>query len=740
MPTILSESERLYRLGFALLWLHPKSKRPVRSGWTSGPRESWEKFRASYQEGYNVGVRTGTASKLEKGYLACIDVDIKDAKFKDAALERLSQLVGFQTLPEVRSGGGNGSRHLYCVTPSPFKMVTVCKFPNEWEICIYSDGRQMVLPPSIHPDTARIYEWRNQERGREIAFPLMDFSSLASQTPQKESSKCAPVRVEDDFALEPVELSWLDIPDEVRAAIETGEGVLDRSAYLLIACNALLSARLNKNEILSVLTDPETFLGACAYDHAKTNSRKAAARWIWKYTLSDVMAKRDPKLVFKDAPAIERASLSDAEASAQEEEMGANWRDGIKRGKQGGPHHSIQNIVLILNNIVGPDFVRHDKFTVRDIFFRDTPWGDKKENLIADRGISRLRRWLGEEFGFEPSRDILFDSLHSIADLNCFDSAVNAFDALPAWDKKPRLDTWLAENFEAKGEGEYLAQVFRKWMVAQVMRVYHPGAKFDWMPIFEGAQGIGKSSFGRLLCGDKFFSDWLPNLNDKDAAIALQGMRIVEMGELSTMKKNEVDVTKGFLTRQIDKVRLPYGRLVVELERRCVFFGTTNQKTYLKDDTGHRRFKPVLVGNLNFKALIRDREQLYAEAKYLWGEKIETEITMELDGKAKIFEAETHLEKTIKDDSELMADLISDFNEKNPNWGFEKFKLYSLFSADSGKAGPLHHFKLDARSIKMAAKAVRQLGGESWKSSGNMFWFLFRDAPPSLNSDSLPDF
>ena len=147
---------------------------------------------------------------------------------------------------------------------------------------------------------------------------------------------------------------------------------------------------------------------------------------------------------------------------------------------------------------------------------------------------------------------------------------------MPPWDETPRIDTWLKRNFEAQGDDEYLAQVFRKWLCAMVIRAYEPGAKFDWMPIFEGEQGVGKSSFGRMLCGDKYFLDWLPDLMNKDSALALQGIWAVEMGELASFRKNEIEAVKAFLTRTVDKVRPPYGERWLESKRRCVFFGTTN--------------------------------------------------------------------------------------------------------------------------------------------------------------------
>jgi hypothetical protein len=183
---VLIEAKRLYDLGFAIHWLHPKSKRPVESGWTQGPRKPWNYLKETYYKGLNVGVRLGAPSKVNGKFLAVIDVDVKSQaeNHRKEVNEGLGRLVKTHTLPEVISGRGNGSRHYYILTDKPLKpflalqakelvkvpMPSAAKpskrdreglTPEEiaeglrlrpaWEIGVMGDGQQVVLPPSIHP-------------------------------------------------------------------------------------------------------------------------------------------------------------------------------------------------------------------------------------------------------------------------------------------------------------------------------------------------------------------------------------------------------------------------------------------------------------------------------------------------------------------------------------------------------------------------------------------------------------
>ena len=162
---------------------------------------------------------------------------------------------------------------------------------------------------------------------------------------------------------------------------------------------------------------------------------------------------------------------------------------------------------------------------------------------------------------------------------------------------------------------------------------------------------------------------------------------------------------------------------------------------YLIDDTGNRRFKPVVVGNLNFEVSLRqDRVQLFAEAKYLFDHQTETEITLELTGKAKVFEAKIHGEKMIEDESSLMYEAMQDFILKiergEASFDFTKFRIMDLFSG----VGALQKWQATNRNSQFAAKMLRNLGGESHPIKGYSYWKLprvggFDGSPPTKQID-----
>lgn len=190
------------------------------------------------------------------------------------------------------------------------------------------------------------------------------------------------------------------------------------------------------------------------------------------------------------------------------------------------------------------------------------------------------------------------------------------------WDGTKRLDTWLHKYMGTK-DTEYTRAVGRKWLISAVARAMDPGCQADHMLIFEGEQGIGKSRALRVL-GGQFYTEYSGGItgggtSHKDLVAVITGKMIIELSELASTKKAEMEALKAVLTTCHDEVRLAYERDAKSYPRTCIFGGTTNMvgQAYIQDYTGARRFWPVHVGEwstVKVEKLKDDRDQLWAEA------------------------------------------------------------------------------------------------------------------------------
>jgi putative DNA primase/helicase len=150
------------------------------------------------------------------------------------------------------------------------------------------------------------------------------------------------------------------------------------------------------------------------------------------------------------------------------------------------------------------------------------------------------------------------------------------------------------------------------------------------MLILEGKQGIGKSSALAALAGEGFFCDGLIDFGNKDACQNIQGVWIYELAELDALLRGDSASTKAFLTRAADKFRAPYARSPQTVPRSVVFCGTINHGSYLKDQTGNRRFWVVRCEDtINVDGIRAVREQLWAEARALYERREPWHLTAE---------------------------------------------------------------------------------------------------------------
>jgi predicted P-loop ATPase len=726
---MLDKIKSLYDDGFAIHLLKSRSKAPVKAGWTTGPREKWAQLVHDYKPGLNVGVRLGEASRMLDGtYLAVIDCDVKSSNPVDEsemldALERAG--VNFLS-PRVMSGRGNGSRHVYVRVKEPAKTYLIarseklCKvsMPGSpisklsrerlsqekldaglrirpaWEISFMCQGQQVVLPPSIHPDTGKVYEWASANTGE---FPLFTPTS-GIEAPKKKSKE-----LEFEFSEVASDLTGLDA--EAVELIENGSA--DNSASLFTVMRSMIKLGWGQDRILSILTDKEFSLGHVAFAHAKTGDRKRAAFWLFKYTYQKAWSEFSCEADFSNVPVIGNV-LSDEAASAQLKQLtktDVHWQVLLERNDQGRPKNTLKNVIMILENAAGSNVFRHNLFSVRDVYGVTPPWGGEFGKEVTDKDLTRIKVYLAHRFSVEPSTDKIAEAITHIGDKNRFHPVKDYLDPL-SWDGVSRLNTWLKDYCKAEGPKEYLEAVSRKTLCAMVARIYEPGCKFDTVPILQGRQGIRKSSAIEVLSAP-WYTDAHININDKDSVMTLQGIWVVELGELAGMKRADAEMLKAFISRRTDRIRLPYGRLMRDFDRQGILMGTTNLSHYLTDETGNRRIWSVSVGICDTDALRRDRDQLFAEAKLAWelGEKLWLDDVIAQE-QAREEQEERMVQDLLAEKTEEFFRTLKDIPEKDRRFPCDQFTMHEAFEAN----GPFSTLKDNQWEQQRAGRALRKIG------------------------------
>jgi len=304
----------------------------------------------------------------------------------------------------------------------------------------------------------------------------------------------------------------------------------------------------------------------------------------------------------------------------------ACWQTALaKKGRQGAIVGDERNVLAALRT--APDLRglwRFDEFSLKVELTKVPPWRDLTTGAYwTDDDDTALTGYLQEQGVPVRSKNMVADCVSLVAKDSRVHPVREYLGALE-WDRTERLDSWLTTYLGADGPPQYLRAVGRCWLISAVARVEAPGCQADHSLVLEALQGAGKSSAARILAvKPNWFADSIGDLRNKDAAIVLSGKWVIELSELSSTRRAEVEPVKAYLSRTHDTFRPPYGRRAITIPRQCVFIGTTNEGEYLHDKTGNRRYWPVLCQSINLTDLERDRDQLWAEAVHCYraGEK-----------------------------------------------------------------------------------------------------------------------
>ena len=385
--------------------------------------------------------------------------------------------------------------------------------------------------------------------------------------------------------------------------------------------------------------------------------------------------------------ALARAKADFRDEPSDEGPVDVSWMRKLTRTGKGSIEHSSANILHTLEHdprLQGRIYL--DTFADKVYGIAPLPWGnhtvEKGPFEWVDADDDGLGIYLERLLGFR-SPALVRSSLNDHM-ARCAVNPVTDYLGGLAWDGVPRLDRLLIDYLGAD-DSPYTRAVTRKSFTAAVARAMDPGCKYDQMLILAGAQGTFKSSTLAIL-GGEWFTDSLLTFNGKDAMEVLQGKWIIELGELQAFSNTDVNKIKQFISSPSDRYRAAYGRRPADHPRRCVFFGTTNTREFLRDFTGGRRFWPVYTGVRRpvkdvWERLPGERDQIWAEAVDCWkqGE------TLYLNGELRR-EAETVQETAREEDPR--AGLVRDFLEKPvpkdwQDWTIERRQSFWVLEPDA---------------------------------------------------------
>lgn len=348
-------------------------------------------------------------------------------------------------------------------------------------------------------------------------------------------------------------------------------------------------------------------------------------------------ANEDPGVSLTLASDRQSQSVLEFEGVPIPDDVDDSWKTKLVRTENGDVKPLITNAVLILENEPALQGIRYNELSNGIEVKGKLPW-PRPNKYWRDADDAQLYTWVADRYGVQFPENRFSKALTTVTDKRRFNPLREYVQQLPEWDGIPRADTLLIDYLGAP-DTEYTRAVTRKTLIGAVQRVLQPGCKFDTVLVLDGKPGIGKSTLLRKL-GGKWFSDSLSlaDTRDKTAAEKLQGVWIMEIGEMQGTRKADVDIMKGFISRQVDEYRAAYGRVVEHHPRTCIICGTTNSTTgFLRDTTGNRRFWPVPVnggGRLSVWDMTEDtRAQIWAETMILVaeGETSYLDAAMELE-------------------------------------------------------------------------------------------------------------
>ena len=518
-----------------------------------------------------------------------IDVDPRHFPEGDNPLERLTKNLQIKLLSFVIETGGGGL-HIYFKKPADVRIKRAIAHYKGLEF--KSKGQQVVGAGCIHP-----------ESGKEYRVVQGDIKNI------KDAPKELLHLLKDDVIFQDT---------GIQQFVDDAQTCNRFSEYLVTSAPLAIQGDQGDNT---------TFKVACrGRDFGLTPDKTyELMSKLWNTNCQPPWGERELKqkiqnaYIYNEDVAGKRNPASDFEVITEPNLDPNKIKIKWDVGNNGQLKKTLANTVTFF---VIPDSELLDLFVFNEFtndieFVKPAPWhrGKLPRNKVwTDNDAIQCKYYLSSEKHFDMATTTIHEAVINLARMKPYHPVRNYLKKLK-WDGVDRLDKWLV-TYAGVDDNEYTTTIGRKVLVAAVARVFNPGCKYDFMLVFEGKQGIYKSTLCSIL-GKSWYGDIILNTHDKDTVDAMRGKWIIEVSEMECTRRADTQALKAFVSRQCDRVRLAYARQTEDYPRQCIFVGTINPEAvgYLKDNTGNRRFWPVKCDRpIEIKKLEIDMDQIWAEA------------------------------------------------------------------------------------------------------------------------------
>lgn len=319
------------------------------------------------------------------------------------------------------------------------------------------------------------------------------------------------------------------------------------------------------------------------------------------------------------APPLEEERPPDAEEypvageDPEQQSVFVSWKSmSLGLNSNGLPHATIANASLIVQR--HPDLEGHiwyDTFAkgiFHDFGGEPEPWTDADDVAMTVKIQGGLRL---DKFNLSTVRE----GISHAARVLKRNSLTKWLDSL-VWDGVERRNDWL-ETCLGVEKTVYTMAVAHNWLVSMVARAYRPGCQVDTVPVLEGLQGRGKSSFLNVL-GSPWYASITSSFGGEEFLKQIQGKWLIEVPDMAGFSKAQHTHILAVVATRTDRYRDSYGRRPEDRPRGTVFAATSENQNYLKDLRGRRRWWPLMCQFIDMDALVEMRSQLFAEAVHMY--------------------------------------------------------------------------------------------------------------------------